>query len=330
MTVESDTMTVLFADICDSTRLYHQLGDGAAHGLAMNCLKIVANATTLNGGKIVKNIGDGAMITFGSVEQAYCAAAHIQHAMRSAPLKVKVGFHVGAVIIADGDVFGNTVNLAERVMSRAGPGEILMTRACVDTLSPLQRATVRLLDAPLVAGQPGTEIYRVIGDSAGETTVIPSSNARNRLEPALVLAYRGDVVRIGAKDAPLVIGREASCRIVIANDRTSRQHATIDMQGNGFVLTDSSTNGTYVVDAKGNEQFLRRESAVLAGSGSISIGVASGKNVGGLIKFRNEDNVAAERSVATPARAGKATSTSHIFTATVGAAHAAPQFQSWL
>ncbi len=328
MTVESNTVTVLFVDICDSTRLYHQLGDGAAHTLASNCLKIVANATTRNAGKIVKNIGDGAMISFASVEQAYRAAAHIQHAMRAAPLKVKIGFHMGPVIIADGDVFGNTVNLAERVMARSGPGEILMTRACVDTLSPLQRATVRLLDAPLVAGQPDTEIYRVINDSAGETTVIPSSKARNKLDRALVLTHRGDVVRINGAGARLVIGREAQCGIVIANDRTSRQHATIDLQGNGFVLTDSSTNGTYVVDAKGNEQFLRRESAVLAGSGSISIGVASGKNSGGLIKFRNEDNVAAESSDSKSAYASMAMSASSIFTASVGAAHAARQFQS--
>ena len=331
MTVRSDTVTVLFADICDSTRLYHQLGDGDAHRLAMNCLKVVSHATSRNGGKIVKNIGDGAMITFGSVEQAYRAAAHIQHAMRCAPLKVKVGFHVGPVIIADGDVFGNTVNLAERTMARSGPGEILMTRACVDTLSPMQRATVRLLDAPLVEGDPATELYRVISESAGETTVIPPSAAKKNLQRVLVLSYRGDVFRMSAGDSSLVIGRETGCRIVIQNDCTSRHHASIQIEGNGFVLTDRSTNGTYVIDAKGNERFLRRESAQLSGNGSISIGIAPGKNAAGLIQFRSEE-IAAGKAEAKPVKARTkemSLNGSAIFTAKVGAAHAAHQFQSW-
>jgi len=330
MTVQSGKVCVLFVDICDSTRLYHQLGDGAAHTLAMNCLKIVAHATARNAGKIVKNIGDGAMITFAAVEQAYSAAAHIQHAMRSAPLKVKIGFHIGAVIIADGDVFGNTVMLAERLMARSGPGEILMTRACVDTLSPLQRATVRLLDAAMVEGQPDTEIYRVIGDSAGDTTLSPDLDAVKEPGRSLVLAYRGDVIRMDAQASPLVIGREAHCRIVISNDCTSRHHATIDVQGKGFVLTDRSTNGTYLIDGKGNEQFLRRESAVLAGVGAISIGLAPRENAGALIRFKIEESTAARHGHPKPERSRIRNSAPAIFTATVGAAHAARQFQSWI
>ena len=330
MAVQSSKVCVLFVDICDSTRLYHERGDGVAHGLAMNCLKVVAHATSRSEGKIVKNIGDGAMVTFATVEQAYRAAAHIQHALRSAPLKVKIGFHTGPVIIADGDVFGNTVNLAERLMARAGPGEILMTRACVDTLSPLQRATVRVLDSAIAEGQPDTQIYRVISESGGDTTMIPESDAKKDPEKVMALSYRGDTIRIKPSDSALVIGRDARCRILISNDCTSRHHATIEMQGNGFVLTDRSTNGTYIVDAKGNEQFLRRESAVLTGSGSISIGIVPQQNADGLIKFRIEE-VAAERTV-TSARTASSfkNSAPPIFTARVGAAHAACQFQSWV
>lgn len=327
MAVESTTIAVLFVDICDSTRLYHQMGDTAAHALATNCLKIVSHATLRSEGKVVKNIGDGAMITFGSVEQAYGAAAHIQHALRSAPIKVKIGLHTGPVIVADGEVFGNTVNVAERVMGRAGPAEILMTRACVDTLSPAQRATVRLLDAPVVEHDPGTEIYRVLRETGGETTVAPETPKVREKERVCIIGFGGDVIRLDARGTAVDIGRDAACRIVLANDCTSRRHASIDAQGSNFVLTDRSTNGTYLIDAKGNVQFLRRESAVLTGRGSIAIG-APPRDDTARVTFSVEDAGAPlrerPRSDAPPLGCP-----AHIHTAWLGAGHTARAFQSW-
>src|SRR5688572_13386110 len=125
MSVQSDSLAVVFVDICDSTRLYHELGDDRAHSLTMQCLNCVTHATQDNKGQIVKTTGDGAMSTFPTVELAYRSASVIQQSLRGGPLRVKVGMHVGPVILSKGDVFGNTVNLAARVLARAGPGEIL-------------------------------------------------------------------------------------------------------------------------------------------------------------------------------------------------------------
>jgi hypothetical protein len=238
----------------------------------------------------VKTTGDGAMTTFPTVEQAYRTASNIQQSLREGPLRVKIGFHVGPVILAPGgDVFGNTVNLAARVLARSGPGEILMTRACVDTLSPLQRATVRLLDATIVKGQPDSvEIYRVIGERENETTIVPSSAKKAETDAALVLTYDEKTIRLSLTGAPVLIGRDARCQLYVANERSSRHHATIEVQRNGFALTDHSTNGTYLVDRNGNEQFLRRESALLTANGVISIGIPPKDNPQGLIQYQNE------------------------------------------
>src|SRR5687767_1283675 len=195
--VKSDILAVLFADICDSMRLYHELGDGLAHKLNVEFLRAVSEATAQNGGRVVKTTGDGAMCTFPTVEQAYRTASITQQSLREGPLRAKIGMHLGPVIRTRGDVYGNTVNLAARVLARAGPGEILMTRACVETLSPVQRATVRLLDAAIVKGQPDpVEIYRVIGERENETTVIPSSARNAGTGAALVLTYDGKTVRL--------------------------------------------------------------------------------------------------------------------------------------
>src|SRR6185503_8469446 len=103
----------------------------------------------------------------------YQAAMGIQDALRGSPLRIKVGFHMGPVIVADGDVFGDTVNLAARVIARSGPGEVLLTGACLDTMRPEFKASVSLLDTTGVKGRPEPiEIYRVIGEDEENVTVI--------------------------------------------------------------------------------------------------------------------------------------------------------------
>src|SRR6185295_10935244 len=82
MSVAADNLAVLVVDVCDSTRLYHQIGDGAAHRLTAQCLACVSEVTSRNGGQVVKTTGDGAVTIFPTVEQALGAAASIQHSLR--------------------------------------------------------------------------------------------------------------------------------------------------------------------------------------------------------------------------------------------------------
>jgi class 3 adenylate cyclase len=284
-----DTVAVLFADICDSTRLYHDLGDAAAHVLATQCLRLIGDTTARNGGTLVKTIGDGAMSTFPSVDQAYHAAISIQDALHGSQLSLKIGLHVGPVIVADKDVYGDTVNLASRVLARSGPGEVLMSGACAERLGPKERATLRLLDTTTVRGRPeSVEIYSYIGDAKNVTMIVPSSSRRNT-GSALLLTLRGADMRIETTGAPLLIGREPGCGMVIESELVSRRHATIEVQRNSFVLTDHSSNGTFVIADHGAiPHFLRRESVHLGGSGVISFGVAPEENTENLVRYRPE------------------------------------------
>ena len=295
-TAAAETLAVLFADICDSTRLYHDLGDSVAHNLAAQCLKVVADTTAANGGTVVKTIGDGAMITFPNVFLAYRSAIAIQEALRDGQLRMKIGLHVGPVIRADADVYGDTVNVAARVLARSGPGEILMSGACAERLRPEERATVRLLDTTMVKGRAESlEIYSYIGDATNVTIIVPS--AKREAGVALMLIHREKELRMDTTGAPLLIGREASCGLVVQSDLASRRHATIEVQRTSFVLTDHSSNGTFVVpDQSGIPQFLRREAVHLAASGVISIGMAADQNVDNLIRYRHEGRRASDRA----------------------------------
>ena len=86
----SEMLAVMFTDVCDSASVYRTLGDAEAHKQSTNCMRVVVEAARRNGGRLIKTIGDGAMLTFANARDAYRAAIAIQLAARESPLRVKV------------------------------------------------------------------------------------------------------------------------------------------------------------------------------------------------------------------------------------------------
>ena len=86
------------------------------------------------GGEEEKWTGDGFLVTFDSARRALQAAIGIQQALNEynvepveGPIHVRLGLNTGEVLREDGELFGNAVILASRVMSEAGAGEILIS-----------------------------------------------------------------------------------------------------------------------------------------------------------------------------------------------------------
>ena len=288
MSTSNEMLAVMFTDVCDSASVFRTLGEAEAHRLSARCTRSLVEAARRNGGRLIKTMGYGAMLTFPNPRDAYRAALAVQLATQESPLHVKVGLHFGPALQTGDDVFGDTVNVAARVLARAGADEILMTRECVDALRPEQQATVRLLDTTSVKGRPEwVEIYRALGTTEDATKVVPSS-ASAAVTAALLLKYRDEVIRLDSAHGPLLIGRDATCRLVVDTAWASRRHATIDLQRHQFVLTDHSANGTYVSNADGAEEHVNRESFHLPARGSISIGIEARENPEDVIRYRFE------------------------------------------
>jgi hypothetical protein len=70
----------------------------------------------------------------------------------------------------------------------------------------------------------------------------------------------------------ITIGRGKHNDVVMEGDKISRRHARIELMKNTFVLTDESTNGTYVQSESGKESFIQCSSMPLEGAGMIGIG----------------------------------------------------------
>ena len=122
---------VLFADVSGSTKLYEIVGDTQAHAAVDLCVKLFSALTEQHGGRVVKTIGDEVMAVFADAPPAATAARDIQLGVQDmAPvdkvrLGVRVGFHYGLLVERDGDVFGDTVNLAARLAEMASRGQII-------------------------------------------------------------------------------------------------------------------------------------------------------------------------------------------------------------
>jgi class 3 adenylate cyclase len=129
----SATATVLLTDLVASTELMARLGDAAFDELRrahFGCLQEVFDGL---GGEVVKNTGDGLLVTFGSAAEALAAAVAAQQATvrpdpaLPVPLELRVGLALGEVAFDAGDVFGTPVVEAARIVARAEPGQILTT-----------------------------------------------------------------------------------------------------------------------------------------------------------------------------------------------------------
>jgi adenylate cyclase len=85
------------------------------------------------GGRVVKRLGDGLMLTFPEPTAAVLAAVELCEQGPSA-LKCRAGLHVGEVIVGGSDVLGHVVNIAARVTETADGGEVLISRDLRDML----------------------------------------------------------------------------------------------------------------------------------------------------------------------------------------------------
>jgi adenylate cyclase len=133
--IQISSVTLMFTDLRDSTRLYRQIGDAPAFGRVRQHFNLLEEAIAAEGGGIVKTIGDAVMAVFRQPAAALRAikAAHTAIALLEGDpaLEMKAGIHTGpciAVTLNERlDYFGSTVNIAARLPGLASGGEVVFS-----------------------------------------------------------------------------------------------------------------------------------------------------------------------------------------------------------
>jgi len=289
---------ILFADVAGSTSLYQRHGDRAAMQCIESAVAVMRRVIDANQGRVVKTIGDEVLAVFNSADDALRASFEIQWQVAELPpldgeqIAVRVGFHYGPVLDRDGDVFGDSVNLAARLVGVAKPGQIITSGRTLATVGQqLLQYTRRLNKLTLKGIASQQTIHEALWNDSEEITTMLSTS----LVPytpdffRLRLRYEGADIVMGPDRASITFGREAGNDIVIATRHASRVHARIEWRRDKFVLVDQSSNGTYVQSDDGSEVLLRREEFTLNGSGVVSFGHPITTGGDGLLRFHCED-----------------------------------------
>ena len=126
---------ILAADVAGYSRLI-----GANEGDTLTRLKAIRAelldpTITAHNGRLVKTTGDGLLVEFGSVVDALHCATAVQAGMAQRNLttpadkriEFRIGINVGDIVVEDGDIFGNGVNVAVRLEGLAEPGGICVS-----------------------------------------------------------------------------------------------------------------------------------------------------------------------------------------------------------
>jgi class 3 adenylate cyclase len=277
--------TVVFADLVGSTGLFERLGDETAGRFVTQLTGALSKTFEQHSGRVVKLLGDGLFVVFPVEGDALAACVAIQKRLQDtpvyaggtgAPIQMQMGLEAGEVVEIDGDCYGDAVNSAARLADLAGAEQILTTQRVRDALVPLQQAQLRSLGPMYLRGKSEvTEVFRVEWqtDRDADATVMGISMFKAGKDNSLELSALGRTLRLEARGEKLTLGRASTASLSLNDSRVSRVHATLDWRSGHFVLSDTSSFGTWVYMGNQTEPVvLRRTDCYLVGQGQIVLG----------------------------------------------------------
>ena len=183
--MERRLAAIVSADIVGYSRLI-DLDEAGTHGRVMALIEALKALIDRRGGRIVKTTGDGALVTFDSVVDAVACAMEAQRDLADTAedvpaerrLRLRIGVTLGDVIIEDGDVYGQGVNIAVRLQGVAKSGAVYVSRAAVDQargklqarFEPVGKISLKNIAEPV-------EVFVAIPTAPGES-ILPRAAPR--------------------------------------------------------------------------------------------------------------------------------------------------------
>ncbi|HZA65318.1 MAG TPA: tetratricopeptide repeat protein, partial [Geminicoccaceae bacterium] len=276
--MERRLAAILAADVVGYSHLMAEDEAGTYDALRSTLSEIVIPTVERHGGDLFKTTGDGFLASFNSVGEALEAAVAIQEAFASRPLRLRIGINLGDVIPADGDVFGDGVNIAARLESMAEPGGIYVSAPVVRSVG--RNSGIRFVRLGLRRAKNMAEPIEVFAARWGAAGAPPSWP---RWRPALgaataaiaILAVAGtgwtyrdawipvvsSATGLQARDqAPVVAGEERPAVAVLPFDNLSGDPAQ-DYFSDGLtedIITGLARNDELLVIAR-NSTFAYRD-----------------------------------------------------------------------
>jgi adenylate cyclase len=311
--------TLLMLDVVESVRLMESDENETVQRWLGLVDQVQKNVLPAHGGRLFEQRGDSLLLEFPRVLPAVQSAFAIQRACHAINdglpperhMLLRMGVHCGEVIVGEHDVYGRAVNLAARIATLAGPGEIVVSADVHDQLTPLLDADVEDLgECYLKHVQQPVRAYRV--GPPGAWPVIESGTAvMPELRPTVaVIPFTAQ----GVAPEHEVLGEILADEMISALSRTAELNvisrlSTTAFRGRGATLTEVSArlNAHYLLSGayrvSGLEIVLIAELAEAKSSRVLWSGRLRGR-VSGVVSGEDEliDRVVAETSAAVIAR----------------------------
>jgi len=218
--------TLLFVDVVESVRLMEENENDLIRRWRQLVRIVEKDILPPYRGRLVKSHGDGLLLEFAGVPCAVKAAFALQRACASVNTDVpperqillRAGVHVGHLIADEYDLYGTGVNLAARLLTLAGPGEIVVSADVRDQLAPVLDADVEDLGlCYLKHVHEPVRAYR-IGPPGPRPVIEPHATSMPQLRPTVaVIPF---VERADNPEHP-VVGEVLADEIISALSRSS-------------------------------------------------------------------------------------------------------------
>jgi len=170
MTATRRLAAILAADVAGYSRLIGADEGGTLQALKVIRAELIDPTIAAHNGRLVKTTGDGLLIEFSSVVDALRCAAEVQAGMAEhnaaihadKRVQFRIGINMGDIVVEDGDIFGDGVNVAARLEALAEPGGICVSaRVQEDAAGKLDLAFEDLGEQALKNIVRSVRVYRV-------------------------------------------------------------------------------------------------------------------------------------------------------------------------
>ena len=188
--------TILFADIEGYTALMQSDEAKALQSLHAFRTELEIRVPEFEG-EIIQYFGDGCLLSFDSTSQGVRCAMALQNTFQEKKLPVRAGMHLGEVVFAESNVFGDGVNVASRIESMGVEGGVLLSKSVRDQIKnksefelvSLGSFEFKNVDEPLEVYAIANEGYTVPKreDMAGKMKGTAKITSKRRLIPAAIV-----------------------------------------------------------------------------------------------------------------------------------------------
>jgi len=170
---------ILAADIAGYSRLMGADEEGTLARLKALRRELIDPKIAAHRGRLVKTTGDGLLVEFASVVDALRCATEVQQAMvgrnggtlAAERIELRIGVHQGDIVVEEGDIFGDGVNVAARLEALAEPGGICVSaRVQEDAAGKLDLPFNDIGEHSLKNIARPIRVYRVAGDITATAT----------------------------------------------------------------------------------------------------------------------------------------------------------------